>query len=296
MRRASEKQRRVGSFDGNDSDYESAVATTIRTLKLFPHAVIRRNVRLRGVKQPGSYEIDILARFRLQQQLSFTVIIECKQWRRRVDRPVVQKLIQTRDALAAQKAVIVSPVGFTGEAVAVAEANGVALWVVGRRRFVVIKAMRLGLPSLDISIYNMLTQRLRSLLLPQLAKQVNANSLELLPYDAVDTSSDGRRRRPFNATVHEDDTSLLDELVTTLYRAHMHSPASSPGGLGAIFDRWNSYSKRLLKRWCIDPNRLAEVLLAAASFDFESFCACSKLPDDAIFVDSRALKRAAEAL
>lgn len=69
------------------------------------------------------------------------VIIECKNLGRRVDRPVVQKLVQTRDAIAAHKAVIASPKGFSDEAIDVARANGVALWVLSEAVWTTVHGM-----------------------------------------------------------------------------------------------------------------------------------------------------------
>lgn len=117
-------------------EYEQFTATIIKDFKQFKNAAISTNCRVKGIRQPGEYEIDILVRIRLQELLDFTIIVECKQWNKKVDRPVVQKLIQTKDAISAQKAVIVSPIGFTQEAIEVAKANGVALWILTEENIV----------------------------------------------------------------------------------------------------------------------------------------------------------------
>jgi len=111
-------------------DFEDYVEFVISTLDFCKIGNVYRNRRYQGKHQPGKYEIDIAIEFWLHDALSFLVIIECKNWKRPVDRPLIQKLIQTRDAIGAQKAVMVSPVGFTREAANVAKTNGVALWVV----------------------------------------------------------------------------------------------------------------------------------------------------------------------
>jgi len=114
--------------------FEDYVASVILQLDFLKSGVISRNQRFPGVRQPGQYEIDIAIKVRLSGAFDFLIIVECKNWSRPVDRPVVQKLAQTRDAIAAHKAAVVSPVGFTSEAVEVARANGIALWVLSRYR------------------------------------------------------------------------------------------------------------------------------------------------------------------
>jgi hypothetical protein len=114
----------------NPAEYEQYVEELVRQLDFGSEATIIRNAKLPGVRQPGEYEIDVAVRVQLGGRIDFLLIIECKNWSHRVDRPVVQKLVQTRDAVAAHKAAVVSPVGFSQEAIAVAEANGVALWVI----------------------------------------------------------------------------------------------------------------------------------------------------------------------
>ena len=111
-------------------DFEKYVADIVKELSSFRNASILLNEVFVGVRQPGKYEIDIAVKLLLDEVLSFLMIIECKNWRRPIDRPVIQKLIQTRDAIAAQKAAVVSPVCFTKEAIGVAEANGIALWII----------------------------------------------------------------------------------------------------------------------------------------------------------------------
>ena len=116
-------------------DYEQFVARVLACLKCFRSATLSRNRRFQGVRQPGSYEVDIALEITLDDVVSIFVIVECKNWRRPVDRPVIQKLVQTRDAIAAHKAAVVSPIGFTPQAIEVARAHGVALWVVTETTF-----------------------------------------------------------------------------------------------------------------------------------------------------------------
>ena len=120
------------------SEYEEYVSCLVSQLDCFRNAIIVRNQKFDGVRQPGQYEIDVALRVVLSETIDFFLIVECKNWSRPVDRPVIQKLAQTRDALAAHKAAVASPVGFTKEAVQVAEAHGVALWVISKSIWKVI--------------------------------------------------------------------------------------------------------------------------------------------------------------
>jgi hypothetical protein len=134
------------------AQFEQFVEMTLRQLDFFQSAEIKRNAKLAGVRQPGEYEIDIVIRAQLAGVADFLMIIECKNWNRPVDRPLVQKLAQTRDAVSAHKAVMVSPIGFTKEAIAVADTLGVALWVLaeGSSRFGVVLGYSADL-SFDIT-------------------------------------------------------------------------------------------------------------------------------------------------
>jgi hypothetical protein len=62
--------------------------------------------------------------------LSVLIIVECKDWKEKIGREHIQKFIQTRDAIAANIAIFVSPIGYTRDAVAVAKAHRIALWIV----------------------------------------------------------------------------------------------------------------------------------------------------------------------
>jgi len=111
------------------AEYEEFVSILVRKLSFWKNGRLYRNKRYPGVRQPGEYEIDIAIEVELDSKLFFRLIIECKNWSRPVTRPVVQQLAQTRDAIGAHKAAVASPVGFSKEAVEVAQACGIALWV-----------------------------------------------------------------------------------------------------------------------------------------------------------------------
>src|ERR1019366_3554422 len=111
-------------------EFEQYVALVIQNLKITDNACVSRNRRFEGKRQSGHYEIDIAVEFRLEGIVDLLLIVECKNWQRPVDRAVIQKLAQTKDAISAHKAAVASPVGFTKEAFEVARDLGIALWVV----------------------------------------------------------------------------------------------------------------------------------------------------------------------
>lgn len=110
-------------------EYEVYVEALVRQMSFGPRAAVARNKRYPGVRQRGLYEIDVAVEIDFDSKLRLLVIIECKNRGRPVDRPIVQNLVQTRDAIGAHKGVIASPKGFSQEAVDVARDHGVALWV-----------------------------------------------------------------------------------------------------------------------------------------------------------------------
>lgn len=110
-------------------EYEAYVARLVQNFEFCRNATVSRNKRFPGVRQPGFYEIDIAVELFLSEHVFFRMIVECKNHRRPVTRPVVQQLAQTRDTIAAHKAAIASPTGFSGEAIEVARSLGIALWV-----------------------------------------------------------------------------------------------------------------------------------------------------------------------
>ena len=120
------------------SEYEEYVAELVRQLDFGSNFSVTKNSKFVGVRQPGEYEIDVAVKIKLAGTIDFLLIVECKNWSRPVDRPVVQKLAQTRDAVAAHKAAIASPVGFSDEAIAVAQANGIALWVISHTAWSIV--------------------------------------------------------------------------------------------------------------------------------------------------------------
>ncbi len=138
------------------SEYEQLVEQLLRDLEGFDGWKLHRNRKYPGVRQPGDYEIDIALEADLHDIASLLFIVECKNWKKAVDRPVVQKLAQTRDAVGAHKAAIASPVGFSAGAVAVARVHGIALWVVAKNRMYCILRYT---PLTEVIWYNSWSRR-----------------------------------------------------------------------------------------------------------------------------------------
>jgi len=118
--------------------YELYVAELVRSLNFGKKGTVSVNRRYDGKRQPGSYEVDVSLEVQLATALKFWLIVECKNWKRPVDRPVVQKIAQTRDAIGADKAAIASPIGFSQEAEEVAKTLEVALWVITVREWITV--------------------------------------------------------------------------------------------------------------------------------------------------------------
>jgi restriction endonuclease len=110
------------------SEYEEYVSYYVRQLDFCKNATISRNRKFKGKRQPGEYEIDIAVEMNFSEKIYFLIIIECKYWKRVVDRPVIQSLAQTKDAISAHKAIAAAPKGFSKEAKEVAEAHSIELW------------------------------------------------------------------------------------------------------------------------------------------------------------------------
>jgi hypothetical protein len=151
------------------------------------------------------YEIDIAVELFLSQHVFFRMIVECKNHRRPVTRPVVQQLAQTRDAIAAHKAAIASPTGFSGEAMHVARDLGIALWVMAHD---VPTRVIMGLMGPYVSPYTTLYYELRLEYLKLFGidpagevpvKLLDANQTEPIPDPADDVSPElsARRERMF---------------------------------------------------------------------------------------------------
>jgi hypothetical protein len=179
------------------SDYEAYVEALVRQLDLGPEVSVERNARVRGMRQPGEYEIDVVVRARLAGMIDFFMIVECKNWSRPVDRPVVQKLVQTRDAVAAHKAAIASPVGFSREAAEVAQANGVALWVMSSAQWTIVMGSD-GPSPVARSLYAERIQFLEDLGFRRMAEGRRSPEPILIAFENARPAADGDWRRAYS--------------------------------------------------------------------------------------------------
>lgn len=170
-------------------EYEAYVAELVRQLDFCKNARLFRNQKFLGVRQPGEYEIDVAVKVKLSEAVDFFLIVECKNWKRPVDRPVIQKLAQTRDAISAHKAAVVSPVGFTAEAVSVAEAHGIALWIISQASWTIVMPMGMlfgGVTPIEVKKYKLLSwkryklHRFRKQLLTKLGFRMREQSTSSL--------------------------------------------------------------------------------------------------------------------
>lgn len=73
-----------------------------------------------------SFEIDVTARFTVLG-VDFLVLVECKKWKRRIEREDVQVLHDRVRSVGAQKGIVYSTSGFQSGAVDYAQARGIAL-------------------------------------------------------------------------------------------------------------------------------------------------------------------------
>ena len=69
-------------------EFERLVANVVAGLDVCKKGTIFRNRRYPGIRQPGTYEVDISLEFSVGDALFFLVIVECKNWSKPVDRPV----------------------------------------------------------------------------------------------------------------------------------------------------------------------------------------------------------------
>lgn len=74
----------------------------------------------------GEYEFDVVCRF-MALGVSFTVLSECKAYKKRVERDRVQALLAKLRSVGAQKGILFSTSGFQSGAVKFAETHGIAL-------------------------------------------------------------------------------------------------------------------------------------------------------------------------
>lgn len=267
------------------SQYEEYVLELVRQLEFCRNATISRNVRFVGKRQPGQYEIDIAVEVALGSVARFLLIVECKNWSRPVDRPVVQKLTQTRDAIAAHKAAIASPVGFTKEAIKVAEVHGIALWVIAPGIWSVIMEHRVYTPndsspsSQTVSAtktfdVELLLIVLRDALLKAMSITATPPLLEVGLRDFNDVSPRNTDLSPFDNYVQMYRArpflepglpySVFNPIIKDAYLLIMNSPSGGDYNGLDKFSRWREIASSHLKQFGVPEQRIDGVLVAIA--------------------------------
>jgi hypothetical protein len=267
------------------SQYEEFVLELVRQLEFCRNATISRNVKFVGKRQPGQYEIDIAVEVAFGGVARFLLIVECKNWSRPVDRPVVQKLAQTLDAIAAHKAAIASPVGFTKEAIEVAEAHGIALWVIAPGTWSVIMEHRVNTPNNSspsrqtVSATKALEVELLLIVLRDaLLKAMNIIAtpplLEVGLRDFNDVSPSNMGQPPFDNYVQVYPArpflepglpgSVFNPIIKDAYSLIMTS--SSWGDYSELdkFSEWREIASSHLKQLGVPEQRIDGVLVAVA--------------------------------
>jgi hypothetical protein len=181
-------------------EFEAYVASVVARFEFCAGATVIRNKRFPGVRQQGMYEIDVAVELFLSEHVFFRMIVECKNHRRPVTRPVVQQLAQTRDAIGAHKAAIASPTGFSAEAIVVARDLGIALWVMAKD---VPTTVIMGITGPYVSPYEKLYSDLRLEYLAHFGirpagedevKLLDANETEPIPDPIEDADPDVKVR------------------------------------------------------------------------------------------------------
>ena len=91
----------------------------------------------------GTYQIDISATFTVLN-CTFKVLVECKKYKKSVERKVVAELRAKLNSIGAQKGIVISTAGFQKGAVEYARVHGIALIQVFNKslRFVTMSANR----------------------------------------------------------------------------------------------------------------------------------------------------------
>lgn len=97
-------------------------------LENLDHKIVSFSIdhNLRISKIDGEYQIDVYAEFDFLG-VAFKVLVECKRYKSKVKREVVQLLYDKIRATGAQKGIIFSTSGFQDGAVTFAEEHGIAL-------------------------------------------------------------------------------------------------------------------------------------------------------------------------
>lgn len=93
---------------------------------LYPSADLLHRATYRGVHTGNTYEIDLSFTVEIGG-LRMLVIFECKHYRRRVGKEIIQQLHSTMSDIGAHKGIVVTTTGFQKGALKAAQAYGIAL-------------------------------------------------------------------------------------------------------------------------------------------------------------------------
>jgi hypothetical protein len=283
------------------ADYERFVAEAVRQMRFCRHGAVSTNRKFPGKRQPGEYEIDVAVEISFSASLYFLIIIECKNWLRPVDRPVIQKLLQTRDAIAAHKAAVASPVGFSDEAVEVAKVNGVALWVIAPGTWHVVLA-HIGFPPPEMMYYHQLRSgflQALGILAPGSAPSAPVDAdfsradRSLLDLEVRDYSSVGPHEKPsppfnmFLQTYYGDYTEAANEpahafnpLIAEVFSFIIRHPDwRQPAALKPLA-QWENEARVLLSTAGLSEERIPIAIQRVVSREAWRFCSAFKKNKD----------------
>ena len=110
--------------DVSPDDYERQVVAWLRQRGPLQSFQVQHQEKISGLA--GEYTFDAVARFQAMGGAAFTVLIECKKHRRRVERHYVLALHQKLLDVGAHKAMIFSTAGFQRGAIEYAHKHGIA--------------------------------------------------------------------------------------------------------------------------------------------------------------------------
>ena len=258
--------------------YEDYVEKVLKKMEFWRDATILRNHCFPGVRQKGDYEVDIALRLKLTELVSFLLIVECKNHARPVTRPVIQQLAQTRDAITAQKAAVVSPVGFSKEAIDVAKDLGIALWVIGSDIPTAIVMASEGLKILSLSdlFYKLRISYLQ--IFGVIDSDLQSDNVNLVDFEAVEDPGvipekfkealgDSRFWRPtqsgsafFSYANHPvfDEECAVNQIIITILKDY-RSAFSRDESIRANLDHWEAIVAKFIRTNELNPEAIPYV-------------------------------------
>lgn len=114
-------------------EFEKLFPIIEESLRVSDKIEIMRNQSFPRKNGLGNKYVDISVRFKINNSIKFTIIFDCKNWGFPVDSKQIEQLVFDRDSLkGVSKAGIISPIGFTQEAIEVAKENDIVLWTIAK--------------------------------------------------------------------------------------------------------------------------------------------------------------------